>query len=154
MKASWKTRGRCAFLGDSAIPESSPHSQFRILTRNHSASSARARRVPIGGTPLLGARLALAGSIDANMGGSIGAVRYIALLSRVRPLEEALAVSDLVTEITHDHSEGMKGTRAVTEALQGEGAGTVRHEIANRYGYDLGRSVDDIRPSHRFDVTC
>lgn len=108
----------------------------------------------IGGTPLLGARLALAGSIDANMGGSIGAVRYIALLYRVRPLEEALAMSDLVTEITHDHPEGMKGTRAVTEALQREGAGTVRHEIANRYGYDLGRSVDDIRPSHRFDVAC
>ena len=85
-------------------------------------------------------------------------VSPVALLHRKRSLEEALSLSDRVTEITHDHPEGMKGARAVTEAiwlaLQGEGSNGVRHEIARRYGYDLERSVDDIRPSHRFDVTC
>ena len=30
----------------------------------------------------------------------------------------------------------------------------MRHEITARYGYDLERTVEDIRPSHRFDVTC
>ena len=30
----------------------------------------------------------------------------------------------------------------------------MRREITRRYGYDLQRSVDDLRPSHRFDVTC
>ena len=30
----------------------------------------------------------------------------------------------------------------------------MRREITTRYGCDLERSVDDIRPSHRFDVTC
>ena len=50
------------------------------------------------------------------------------------------------------------GARAVTEAiwraLHGEGADSVRREISTRYGYDLKRTVEDIRPSHRFDVTC
>ena len=85
-------------------------------------------------------------------------VSPVALLHARRPLEEALAASDRVTEITHDHPEGIKGARAVTEAiwlaLRGEGPETVRREITTRYGYDLAQSVEDIRPSHRFDVTC
>ena len=85
-------------------------------------------------------------------------VSPVALLYRGRSLDDALTLSDRVTEITHNHPEGMKGARAVTEAiwraLRGEGAEGVRREIANRYGYDLKRTVEDIRPSHRFDVTC
>ena len=85
-------------------------------------------------------------------------VSPVALLYRGRSLGEALAASDRVTEITHDHPEGIKGARAVTEAiwlaLRGEGPETVRGEITTRYGYDLDRSVEAIRPSHRFDVTC
>ena len=85
-------------------------------------------------------------------------VSPVALLHRRRPLEEALALSDRITEITHDHPEGIKGARAITEAiwlaLHGEGTETVRREITTRYGYNLERSLEAIRPSHRFDVTC
>ena len=85
-------------------------------------------------------------------------VAPVALLYRQRPLEEALAASDRVTEITHDHPEGIKGARAVTEAiwlaLRGERPDAVRREITRRYDYDLEPSVEAIRPSHRFDVTC
>ena len=85
-------------------------------------------------------------------------VSPVALLHRRRPLEEALAASDRVTAITHDHPEGIKGARAVTEAIwlavRGVGPETVRREITTRYGYNLEQSVEDIRPSHRFDVTC
>ena len=85
-------------------------------------------------------------------------VSPVALLYRGRSLEEALAASDRVTEVTHDHPEGLKGARAVTEAiwlaLRGAGAEVLRREITKRYGYDLERSLEAIRPSHRFDVTC
>ena len=85
-------------------------------------------------------------------------VAPVALHCKRKALEEALAASDRVTEITHDHREGIKGARAVTGAiwlaLQGEGPETVRREITRRYGYDLGRTLEAIRPSHRFDVTC
>ena len=103
------------------------------------------------------------GSADPAPYGSFGngaamRVSPIAHLNRRRPLEEALALSDRVTEITHDHPEGIKGARAVTEAiwlaLRGERPDTVRREITMRYGYDLEQSVEDIRPSHRFNVTC
>ena len=103
------------------------------------------------------------GSAVAEPYGSFGngaAMRVppVAFLHRLRPLEEALAASDRVTEITHDHPEGIKGARAVTEAIwlamRGEGPNTVRREITTRYGYDLEQSVEDIRPTHRSDVSC
>ena len=85
-------------------------------------------------------------------------VAPVALLYRQRPLEEALAASDRVTEITHDHPEGIKGARAVTEAiwlaLRGEEPDAVRRAITKHYAYDLERSLEALRPSHRFDVTC
>lgn len=85
-------------------------------------------------------------------------VSPVALLHQRRSLEEALATTDRVTAITHDHPEGIKGARAVTEAiwlaLHRGRPDAVRRQISTRYGYDLERCVEDIRPSHRFDVTC
>ena len=73
-------------------------------------------------------------------------------------LGAALSASDTVTEITHNHPEGMKGARATTHtiylAFQGEGPDKIRHVISSEYGYDLTRRVDDIRPSYFFDITC
>jgi len=30
----------------------------------------------------------------------------------------------------------------------------IRNEISRRYGYDLSRSIDDVRPSYRINLTC
>ena len=102
-------------------------------------------------------------SADPSPYGSFGngaamRVAPVAFLYRQRALEEVLAASDRVTEITHDHPEGIKGARAVTEAiwlaLRGEEPGAVRRTITKRYAYGLERSLEALRPSHRFDVTC
>ena len=73
-------------------------------------------------------------------------------------LDAALAASDKVTEITHNHSEGMKGARATTHAIwlayQGERPENIRQVITTEYGYDLTQTVDEIRPDYSFDVTC
>ena len=73
-------------------------------------------------------------------------------------LDAALSVSDKVTEITHNHPEGMKGARATTHAIwlafQGESPANIRRVIATEYGYDLTQTVDEIRPDYYFDVTC
>ena len=81
-----------------------------------------------------------------------------AFLNRDRPLEEALRAADRVTAVTHDHPEGMKGARATTHAIwlgfQGTGAAQIRRTIEHEYGYDLSRTVDEIRPGYSFDETC
>ena len=73
-------------------------------------------------------------------------------------LDAALSASDKVTEITHNHPEGMKGARATTHAIwlafQGESPANIRRVIITEYGYDLTRTVDEIRPDYYFDVTC
>ena len=72
-------------------------------------------------------------------------------------LDAALAAADSVTEITHNHPEGMKGARATTHAiwlaLQGESPDDIRKAITAEYDYDLTKTVDDIRPNYFFDVT-
>ena len=73
-------------------------------------------------------------------------------------LDAALFASDRVTEITHNHPEGMKSARATTHAIylafQSESSADIREVITSEYGYDLRQTVDEIRPSYSFDVTC
>jgi ADP-ribosylglycohydrolase len=60
--------------------------------------------------------------------------------------------------VTHNHPEGIKGAQATALAIllarQGAAKETIRREIANRFGYDLNRTVDEIRPGYSFDVSC
>ena len=81
-----------------------------------------------------------------------------AALNRDRPVEAALRAADRVTAVTHDHPEGMKGARATTHAIwlayQGAGAAQVRQTVEHAHGYDLSRTVDQIRPGYSFDETC
>ena len=73
-------------------------------------------------------------------------------------LEEAIALSDRVTEVTHNHPEGMRGAAATAATIflarSGIQARQIRQDIARRFGYDLSASVDEIRPVYRFNETC
>ena len=81
-----------------------------------------------------------------------------AYLNRDADLSVALEASDQVTAVTHNHPEGLKGARATTHAIwlafQGEPATAIRSAIADTYGYDLTRTVDDIRPGYEFNEIC
>ena len=73
-------------------------------------------------------------------------------------LDAVISAADSVTEITHNHPEGMKGARATTHAIwlafQGERSEDIRQVIASEYDYDLTQTVDDIRPSYAFNEIC
>lgn len=73
-------------------------------------------------------------------------------------LDAALAAADKITEITHNHPDGMKGARATAHAVwlafNGESAGNIRAAVAKEYGYNMSRSVDEIRPGYEYDVSC
>ena len=59
---------------------------------------------------------------------------------------------------THNHPEGVKGAQATAAAIflgrTGTGREAMRDYLHERFGYDLARTVDDIRPGYRFDVSC
>jgi ADP-ribosylglycohydrolase len=73
-------------------------------------------------------------------------------------LEEVLAKAEHYSAVTHNHPEGIKGARATAAAVYLARTGGTKKEIRNyiedSFGYDLSRTLDDIRPGYRFDVTC
>ena len=62
-----------------------------------------------------------------------------------------------VTEVTHNHAEAVWAAQAVTEAIflarGGMDKADIRKEITGRY-YRLNFTLDEIRPSYAFDVSC
>jgi ADP-ribosylglycohydrolase len=61
-------------------------------------------------------------------------------------------------EITHNHPEGVKGAQATALAIflarTGRSKNEIRKAIQTRFGYDLDRTVDEIRPSYTFNESC
>lgn len=73
-------------------------------------------------------------------------------------LEEAEELARLTAEVTHNHPEGIKGAQAVAGAIflarNGAGKEEIRYYAAKRHGYNLSRSLAEIRPEYCFDETC
>jgi ADP-ribosylglycohydrolase len=73
-------------------------------------------------------------------------------------IEEVLTEARRSAEITHSHPEGIKGAQATALAIfmarMGESKEMIKREISRRFDYDLERSLDQIRPGYRFDVSC
>lgn len=72
--------------------------------------------------------------------------------------EEVLKQVRKSAEITHNHPEGIKGAESTALAIflarTGSGKETIRDRITEMFGYNLDRTVDDIRPSYRFNESC
>ncbi len=89
--------------------------------------------------------------------GNGSAMRVSACAWAADSLEEALDMAKRVTEVTHDHPEGIRGAQAVTAAIwlarNGAEKAEIRQHIEARY-YRLDFTLDAIRPAYRFDVSC
>ncbi|MCS6884160.1 MAG: ADP-ribosylglycohydrolase family protein [Acidobacteriota bacterium] len=73
-------------------------------------------------------------------------------------VEEVLEQAKLSSIVSHDHPEGIKGAQAVALAVfmarTGSDKDSIRSEISSRFGYNLERTIDMIRPTYIFDVSC
>lgn len=60
--------------------------------------------------------------------------------------------------VTHDHAEGIKGAQATAMAIflarKDASKEEIRRRVAAFSGYDLSRTVDEIRPSYVFNEIC
>ena len=92
-----------------------------------------------------------------NSWGNGSAMRVSPCAWAASSMEEALKMSDVVTEVTHNHPEGIKGARAVTAAIfmarQGASILEIRDHIHETY-YPLDFTLEQIRPTYSFDVSC
>lgn len=69
-----------------------------------------------------------------------------------------LRYSDMVTGVSHNHPEGMKGARAVALAVYlgkiGASKSIIKSRIESDFGYDLNFTCASIRKTNKFDETC
>lgn len=93
-----------------------------------------------------------------NSFGNGAAMRVSPAALLARSPGKALELARHVTEPTHNHPEGLKGAAATVHAIwlarTGESADRIRAAIASGYGYDMSRSVDEIRRTYRYNETC
>jgi len=72
--------------------------------------------------------------------------------------DDVLAESEKTANISHNHPEGVKGAQATALAVflarMGHTMEEIRGQIHQRFGYNIHRTVDDIRPTYSFDVSC
>ena len=72
-------------------------------------------------------------------------------------LDEVKAMSRAVTEVTHNHLEGIKGAEATAVATflarTGKSMEAIREVVVRDY-YPLDFTIDEIRPTYAFDVSC
>ncbi len=93
-----------------------------------------------------------------NSFGNGSAMRVAAAGWLYRTLEETLHAAELTAVVTHNHPEGIKGAQAVAAAiflarlhLEKD---DIRAYISRTFGYDLTRTLNDIRPDYHMDETC
>ena len=73
-------------------------------------------------------------------------------------IERTREVARWTAEVTHNHVEGIKGAEATASAIflarKGESKSTIKRYIEDELGYNLSRTLAEIRPSYHMDVTC
>lgn len=101
-----------------------------------------------------------------NSWGNGSAMRVSPVGLYASSLEEALELARISASVTHNHPEGIKGAMAVAECVfwnkdRNHGLWSLestkevlKNTIQEKYGYDLNRTLDEIRPHYKFDVSC
>ncbi|MCK4936042.1 MAG: ADP-ribosylglycohydrolase family protein [Elusimicrobiales bacterium] len=73
-------------------------------------------------------------------------------------LEKVLEEAKKSAEVTHNHPEGIKGAQAVASAIflsrTGKSKAEIKKYIEEEFKYNLDRTLLEIRPGYKFDVSC
>jgi ADP-ribosylglycohydrolase len=73
-------------------------------------------------------------------------------------LEETLHKTAYYTGLTHNHPEGIKGGCATAAAIYlgrtGKSKKEIKEYIESTFGYNLNRTLDEIRPVYHYDISC
>ena len=74
-----------------------------------------------------------------------------------RTLQEAIEMAVAVTEVTHNHPEALKAAETVAAVIflarSGKSMTELKDYVEKHY-CTLNFTLDDIRPTYRFDVSC
>jgi len=93
-----------------------------------------------------------------NSWGNGSAMRASPVGFAFNSMEEVLKEAKKSAQVTHNHPEGIKGAQATAMAVflarSGKSKEEIRQKIGELFAYDLNRTLNEIRPSYYFDVSC
>jgi ADP-ribosylglycohydrolase len=73
-------------------------------------------------------------------------------------LEEVLEEARRSAEVTHNHEQGIRGAQATAAAVHlartGSSKEQIRRYTEEQFGYFLDETLDELRPTYSFDVSC
>ena len=97
-------------------------------------------------------------SAPYNSWGNGAAMRVSPVAYAFDQLDAVLTAAAQTAAVTHNHPEGIKGAQATATAIflarQGHDKAEIAAAITQRFGYDLDRSLDQIRPTYTFNESC
>lgn len=92
--------------------------------------------------------------------GSLGngsAMRISPVAYAAKTMEQCLDFSDAVTNVSHNHPQGVLGARAAAvatwAAIHDWKKQEIKELIQDQF-YDLNFTIKELRPNYRFDATC
>ena len=93
-----------------------------------------------------------------NSYGNGSAMRVSPVAFYAHSLQEALGLAKISAEVTHNHSEGIKGAQAIASSIYLARHGATKREIKSyveeNFHYDLSQQLNDIRPTYSYDMSC
>jgi ADP-ribosylglycohydrolase len=96
--------------------------------------------------------------VPYNSWGNGSAMRVSPVGFAFNSVDEVLGEAARSAEVSHNHPEGIKGAQATALSIflarTEKDKSLIREEVSSRFGYDLERTVDQIRPVYRFDISC
>lgn len=90
--------------------------------------------------------------------GNGSAMRVSAVGFAYNDIETVLKVAKQTAEVTHNHPEGIKGAQATAAAIllarEGKTKEEIKQYIESTFEYNLDFTLDEIRATYEFDVSC
>ena len=93
-----------------------------------------------------------------NSYGNGSAMRVSGVVYAANTMEQVKQLSLMVTDVTHNHPEGIKGAQATAAAIflarTGHDKAEIKAYVEREFGYDLSRTCDEIRPTYHHVESC
>jgi len=93
-----------------------------------------------------------------NSYGNGSAMRVSPVGFAFETMEDVMLWAERSAVVTHDHPEGVRGAQATAAAIfcarQRLDKEAIKDFVEAHFGYDLSPTLDQIRPTYQFDVTC
>ena len=93
-----------------------------------------------------------------NSYGNGSAMRVSPVALYAHNLNDALELAYITAAVSHNHPEGIKGAQATAAAIymakNGYTKSQIRELISVMFGYNLYRTIDEIRPTYEWNDIC